>query len=1307
MVREYIPSKHTSRLGSLGSVASRMIKQNEKSIASVLKKARLNGLGSSKEILTVDESITLLNKDNGLMNDDEIRAWVWYKRSLGIPMKGWERYFLKEEDKDTDLAISICETEIKDKHFKTLKVVPEGTELGAIVANNDHDGYTYFTDKSGDLRMVASKNIKHHLSYSTSQKNIDKMVKDGVLFYNNGRYLPFAVYVYANSYDRELELKEDEELIKNRYGQKVFENHERIIRSVRPKPLSFLDPIKENRPFVSPFSEFAKSFEIVEVSESATFEVKESLNLCDAYYLFLSSNLSKDMFDYPAINGWDIIGICYNNNRMRRGGDKEAWELYRGRCYQELNRLFVVFIEMCLTFKDKQRLDIDWNRRFNGFPAIQSNKVPIGLPMSKIVRGGQFELRPAQREGVAFLELSGSGCVSFDVGVGKTFTAIAEVACAMSQGRCSRPLVVVPNSTYHNWIMEFVGKGDVKGLLSGTGYKINEWYNLGTDVKAKENDIKDNTITLVTKEGLMKLGFGEGMGELVTKDLKAILCQATQNADSKTQAKFDERIDSLMGRGQKGSKLDFDKCGFDYIVIDEAHNYKNIFSKIHADTSKKALSFHQGGGEASDAGLKAFICCNYIQRKFGGNVMLLTATPFTNTPLEIFSMLSLVALDELHKRNIENVHTFFETFVNEEYDEVVDASLNIRNDYVVKSFKNRLILQGLIYANFDYKTGEEAGVQRPNKINIPLLYSQGKMLDKDSQILSYLKMNDRQELNQKIINFLINKAGTGSSKGSGKGGDSVLSGMGSSLNNALSPFLFKVPSDVRHKLTAYPPVGLGLTDDMIDEINREPADYEEFIEQSPKIGYACECIKSIKKWHEDRKEEMSGQVIYSNRGKEYFEYIKTHLENICNFKKGIQFKYITNKERVKKVDEVEIVSGGISTEEKDVLMQAFNEGVIKVIIGTATIKEGVNLQKRSTCLYDLYPDWNPTDVQQLEGRIYRQGNKYQFVRVVLPLMQNSMDTFVFQKLQEKTDRVNDIWYKADRGNVLSVDSLDPKEVKFALITDINQLVAVEIKKEAEKLEREKSIINEELTGVNNFKYNYENLKRYREKTLKNIRDSLNNLARYNNIISNRPTEDELKEMTADERNKAIRLLERYDELMMFINQSSFPDDKEIVAMSRKLANIYYMHSTFSTDNFAEAIKNVKKIEDSVLVKRGYNRDSDINKVIEDLKLEIAKINVEIEDVTGQEHFLELYNYIAKKKREMNIVGKSIYDRINEFTSTNYVMQYAFTPLANYANNTLPPTEPSKVKEGGTQSDDKAKAKAKAIAIAMRIRLLKL
>lgn len=140
MVKEFIGTLNgCGALGALSKSASDKIKKNSSAIAQVLRKAkRLNGLAglgdtaSKSDVVTVQESIELLNKDNGLMNDDEIRAWVYYKRTLGVPMTGWEKYFCKGKGNNDKLLVTTKATKIDDQNSVFLKVVPKNVTLGSL-----------------------------------------------------------------------------------------------------------------------------------------------------------------------------------------------------------------------------------------------------------------------------------------------------------------------------------------------------------------------------------------------------------------------------------------------------------------------------------------------------------------------------------------------------------------------------------------------------------------------------------------------------------------------------------------------------------------------------------------------------------------------------------------------------------------------------------------------------------------------------------------------------------------------------------------------------------------------------------------------------------------------------------------------------------------------------------------------------------------------------------------------------------------------------------------------------------------------
>ena len=116
----------------------------------------------------------------------------------------------------------------------------------------------------------------------------------------------------------------------------------------------------------------------------------------------------------------------------------------------------------------------------------------------------------------------------------------------------------------------------------------------------------------------------------------------------------------------------------------------------------------------------------------------------------------------------------------------------------------------------------------------------------------------------------------------------------------------------------------------------------------------------------------------------------------------------------------------------------------------------MNLQKYGTVLYNCFIDWNPTDVQQLEGRIYRQGNTFNAVRIVNPLVVDSTDIFIFQKLQEKSSRLNTIWSKDNSQNSLNTEDFNAAELKYALIRDPNVIADLRKLEQVKEVESEVS-----------------------------------------------------------------------------------------------------------------------------------------------------------------------------------------------------------------------------------------------------------
>lgn len=96
------------------------------------------------------------------------------------------------------------------------------------------------------------------------------------------------------------------------------------------------------------------------------------------------------------------------------------------------------------------------------------------------------------------------------------------------------------------------------------------------------------------------------------------------------------------------------------------------------------------------------------------------------------------------------------------------------------------------------------------------------------------------------------------------------------------------------------------------------------------------------------------------------------------------------------------------------------------------MSEGMDLNGNSIALYNCLLGWNPSESEQVEGRIWRQGNKQGIVHIVYPLVEDSGDPFMLQKHDEKKHRTDAIFsYKGTKP--LDVSDINPEELKFALI----------------------------------------------------------------------------------------------------------------------------------------------------------------------------------------------------------------------------------------------------------------------------------
>ena len=139
--------------------------------------------------------------------------------------------------------------------------------------------------------------------------------------------------------------------------------------------------------------------------------------------------------------------------------------------------------------------------------------------------------------------------------------------------------------------------------------------------------------------------------------------------------------------------------------------------------------------------------------------------------------------------------------------------------------------------------------------------------------------------------------------------------------------------------------------------------------------------------------------------------------------------------------------------------------------------------------------WNPTEPVQVEGRLWRQGNRQKKVHIVYPLMYNSIDSLIYQKHDEKVSQIDAIW--SYRGNKLNVEDINPTELKFDLIKSAEKKAEIMLEEELIPLKKQIRIIDESVEliktaesqkvileeEVNDLENQEKELQTYREKVI--------------------------------------------------------------------------------------------------------------------------------------------------------------------------------------------------------------------------------
>jgi hypothetical protein len=114
------------------------------------------------------------------------------------------------------------------------------------------------------------------------------------------------------------------------------------------------------------------------------------------------------------------------------------------------------------------------------------------------------------------------------------------------------------------------------------------------------------------------------------------------------------------------------------------------------------------------------------------------------------------------------------------------------------------------------------------------------------------------------------------------------------------------------------------------------------------------------------------------------------------------------------------------------LYRDVNRGTIRVLFGsTEKLGSGTNVQERLAALHHLDSPWRPCDIEQREGRILRQGNRFKEVHILRYVTETSFDAYMWQILESKIRFVTQ--FMSGESSVRTAEDVDSAVLSYAEI----------------------------------------------------------------------------------------------------------------------------------------------------------------------------------------------------------------------------------------------------------------------------------
>ena len=562
------------------------------------------------------------------------------------------------------------------------------------------------------------------------------------------------------------------------------------------------------------------------------------------------------------------------------------------------------------------------------------------------------------------------------------------VAAAMESkrlGLCQKSLFVVPNHLTEQWASDFLRLYPGANILAATKKDFQPANRKKFCSRIATGDY-DAVIIGHTQFEKIPLS-AERQVAIIERQIEEItLAIQEAKADKgerytikqmeKTKKTLQTRLEKLNDASRKDDVVTFEQLGVDRLFVDESHYYKNLF--LHTKMRNVAGIAQSEAQKSSDM----FAKCRYLDELTGGKgITFATGTPISNSMTELYTNMRYLQYDTLQQMGLGHFDAWASSFGETQTAiELAPEGTGYRAKTRFAKFYNLPELISLFK--------ECADIQTPDMLDLPVPEAEYENV--------VLEPSDYQK---DMVASLAERAEAVRDRRVQPHEDNML----------------KITNDGRKLALDQRLINPMLPDSPSSKVNSCVEKAFEIWEKTSESRSAqlIFCDLSTPKEIGKTTATIEGETVEAEVFDDVYHDIKRKL-----IRKGVP------EEQIAFIHEA-------NTElRKTELFGKVRSGQVRFLLGsTQKMGAGTNVQDRLIALHHLDVPWRPSDIEQQEGRILRQGNQNDTVSIFRYVTEGTFDSYSWQVIENKQKFISQIM--TSKSPVRSCEDVDEAALTYA------------------------------------------------------------------------------------------------------------------------------------------------------------------------------------------------------------------------------------------------------------------------------------